>query len=61
MRLDLTRPTASAERLHTLKDQDGDERREGAGKESTVAVLSAADEYEHTERIPEPAIAQTAH
>src|SRR5207302_9178377 len=39
----------------------GDERRKGAGKESTVAVLSAADEYEHTERIPEPAIAEAAH
>src|SRR5437879_2471015 len=61
VRLDLTGAPAPAERLHTLKDQDGHERREGAGKESTVAVLSAADEYKDAERIPEPAVAQAAH
>jgi hypothetical protein len=61
VRLDLAGALPPAERLHPLKDEDGDESREGAGKESAVAILSAADEYKDTERILEPAVPQTAH
>src|SRR5579862_5247317 len=61
MRLDLAWPPSAAERLDPLKDQNRYESRQGAGKESTVAVLSPAYEYENAERIPQPAIAQAAH
>src|SRR5690348_17062722 len=61
VRLDIAGSFAAAEWLHTLEDQNGDQGRESRGKEGAVAVLSAANEYKDTERIPEPAIAQSAH
>src|ERR1700758_4375719 len=61
MRLNFTGPPPMAERLYALKDQDGHESRQSAGKESAVAVLPTANEYKNAQRIPKPAVAQPAH